>query len=143
MLMVLSRYVDSSVYLRALLGQPGAMTLDHGVPTYTSAITRLEARRLLFRLRGKGKLSDAELTRHLAELDAELQNAMIVPCDQAILDRAAIPMESPLGALDAIHLASALQARESSGAPLRLMTHNVELAIAARTAGLAAVTQAP
>jgi predicted nucleic acid-binding protein len=143
MLMVVSRYVDSSVYLRALLGQPGAMTLAPGMPTYTSAITRLEARRLLFRLHGKGKLNEAELAAHLAALDGVLQNATIVPCDQAILDRAGIPLDSPLGALDAIHLASALQAQETSGAPLRVMTHNVELAIAARAAGLLAVTQTP
>jgi len=141
MLMGVSRYVDSSVYLRVLLGQPGAMTLEAGVATYTSAITRLEARRLLFRLHGKGKLNDAELAGHLASLDALLQNATIGPCDQAILDRAGIALESPLGALDAIHLASALQAQERNGAPLRLMTHNVELAIAARAAGLLAVTQ--
>jgi predicted nucleic acid-binding protein len=136
-----SRYVDSSVYLRALLGQPGAMTLDHFTPAFTSAITRLEMRRLLFRLHNKGKLNDAELARHLAELQEALRNATIVPCDQAILNRAGIPLESPLGALDAIHLASALQAQERNGVPLRLMTHNVELAIAARAAGLEAVTQ--
>jgi predicted nucleic acid-binding protein len=141
MLMVLSHYVDSSVHLRILLGQPGAMILEQGVPTYTSAITRLEARRLLFRLHGKGKLNDGELARHLATLDALLHNATIVPCDQAILDRAAVPLQSPLGALDAIHLASALHAQERIGSPLRLMTHNVELAIAARAAGLLAVTQ--
>src|ERR1022692_4685872 len=135
MLMLVSRYVDSSVYLRALLGQPGAMTLEHGVATYTSVITRLEARRLLFRLHGKSKLSDAELAAHLTALDATLQNATIVPCDQAILDRAGIPLAEPLGALDAIHLASALQAQQMSGAPLRLFTHSVELAIAARAAG--------
>jgi predicted nucleic acid-binding protein len=139
----LSRYVDSSVYLRVLLGQPGAMTLELGVPTYTSAITRLEARRLLFRLHGKGKLNDTELSRHLATLEVALQNTTIVPCDQAILDRASIPLAEPLGALDAIHLASALQAQQTCGAPLRLFTHNVELAIAARSAGLLAVTQTP
>jgi predicted nucleic acid-binding protein len=137
----LSRYVDSSVYLRVLLGQPGAMTLEPGVPTFTSAITRLEARRLLFRLHGKGKLTDAELAAHLTSLDAELRNATIVPCDPAILDRAGVALTSPLGALDAIHLASALTAQETSGVPLRLLTHNVELAIAARAAGLLAVTQ--
>jgi predicted nucleic acid-binding protein len=138
---IVSRYVDSSVYLRVLLGQPRAMTLDPGIVTYTSAITRLEARRLLFRLHGKGKLSDTELAGHLVSLDAALLDVTIVPCDQAILDRAGIPLTSPLGALDAIHLASALLAQETSSTPLRLLTHNVELAIAARAAGLLAVTQ--
>jgi predicted nucleic acid-binding protein len=117
------------------------MTLEPGVPTYTSAITRLEARRLLFRLHGKGKLNDTELAAHLTALDEVLQDATIVPCDQAILDHAGIPRQSPLGALDAIHLASALQVQQVSGVSLCLFTHNVELAIAARAAGLLAVTQ--
>jgi predicted nucleic acid-binding protein len=139
----LSRYVDSSVYLRVLLGQPGAMRLERGASTFTSAITRLEARRLLFRLHGKGKFGDAELATHLAALDAALQIATIVPCDQAILDRAGIPLAEPLGALDAIHLASALQAQQMSSDRLSLFTHSIELAIAARAAGLLAVTQTP
>lgn len=133
-------YVDSSVYLRILLGQPGALTLASDASLCTSSITRLEARRLLYRLHSKGKLGVADLAARLAGLDTALARTTIIPCDQEILDRAGVPLAEPLGAMDAIHLASALQAQETHAAPVRLMTHSVELAIAARAAGLRAVT---
>jgi len=138
MLTILRIYVDSSVYLRVLLGQPGAMTLRADDEACTSAITRTEARRLLFRLRSKDKLDDASLALKLAELDTTLSRTEMIAVDSAILERASGPLESPLGALDAIHLASALRAREQG--PVRLITHNIELAIAARAAGLDVVS---
>ena len=105
----------------------------------TSAITRTEARRLLYRLRSKDKLDDGALANKLAELDAILSRVEVIPCDAAIIARAAEPVASPLGALDAIHLASALRAREVHG-PVRLVTHNIELAIAARAEKLEVVS---
>jgi predicted nucleic acid-binding protein len=136
-----SRYVDSSVYLRVLMSHAGAMTLPADGDWYTSVLTRVEGRRMLYRLHGKGKFDDAELARLLAALDALLASIKIVPCDQTILDRSGDPMNAPLGSLDAIHLASALQVQSAVGEKVRLYTHNVELAIAARAAGLEPVTQ--
>ena len=120
------------MYLRVLLGQPGAMTLSFELPC-TSAITRTEARRLLYRL------DDAALEMKLAGLDRTLSQVEVIPCDAAIIERAAGPIASPLGALDAIHLASALRARELHG-PVRVVTHNIELAIAARAEKLDVVS---
>ena len=134
-------YVDSSVYLRILLAQPGAMILPAGLAQCTGSITRLEISRLLYRLLSKGKLAEAELRRAFQALDALLSGVSIVPCDSAILESAAAPLAEPLGALDAIHLAGALRAKHSQGQPVRLRTHSVELAIAARAAGLEAITQ--
>ena len=131
-------YVDSSVYLRVLLGQPGAFTLAFE-NACTSAITRTEARRLLYRLRSKDKLDDPALATKLSALDAMLSRVEIIPCDAAIIERAAGTIAAPLGALDAIHLASALRARESHAA-IRVVTHNIELAIAARAEKLEVVT---
>ncbi len=137
----MSRYVDSSVYLRVLMGHTGAMTLPAEGDWYTSVLTRVEGRRMLYRLQGKGKFDDAELTRLLAALDALLEKIKIVPCDQAIFDRAGDPMNAPLGSLDAIHLASALRVQETLQQKVELYTYNIELAIAARAAGLQPVTQ--
>ena len=122
--------MDSSVYLRILLSHPGAVRLPEGATQFTSAITRVEIRRVLFRLRARGKLSAEELETKLAECDALLSACRVVPCDQSIVERAGEPLASPLGSLDAIHLASAL----SAGAAL--VTHNVELRIAARACHL-------
>ena len=138
MLSILRTYVDSSVYLRILLGQPGAMRLSDADTACTSAITSTEGRRLLYRLRSKDKLDNASLASRLAEFEALLKLVEIVEIDAAILERAAMPFASPLGALDAIHLASALRANEQG--PVRLLTHNIELAIAARAAKLDVVS---
>ena len=124
-------YADSSVYLRILVGHPGAAGSAPGEAMCTSAITRTEGRRMLYRLHSKSKLDDASLDEKLRELDALLAGVAVIPCDDAVLERASHPMRSPIGSLDAIHLASALAVGAS-----RLMTHNVELAIAARAAGL-------
>lgn len=58
----------------------------------------------------------------------------IVPIDHAVLTRAADPFPTTLGSLDAVHLASAVIAREQVP-DLQLATHDAELAIAARAVG--------
>src|SRR5437016_2529704 len=103
------RHQDSSVYLRILLEQPGAMELPANAGIHTSAVTRTEARRLLYRLHEKAKLTREELESKLIALDQALSSAEIIPCDTAILAAAEGPLPAPLGALDAIHLASALR----------------------------------
>ncbi|MGH7527943.1 MAG: type II toxin-antitoxin system VapC family toxin, partial [Gemmatimonadales bacterium] len=53
-----------------------------------------------------------------------------------VLRRAADPFPTPLGTLDALHLATALAWREVHGAALVLATHDVELGLAAAACGL-------
>src|SRR2546423_1688296 len=96
---------------------------------FTSSITRLESRRLLYRLHAKGKLNDADLASKLSDLDGALSRATIVACDQSILDRAGVSFVESIGALDAIHLASALQVQEAQRTVVCVLTHSVELAI--------------
>jgi len=59
-----------------------------------------------------------------------------VPLSRAVLNRAADPFPTVLGTLDAIHLASALLWIEEKGEALTLVTHDQQLAIAARACGL-------
>jgi len=54
-----------------------------------------------------------------------------------VLARAAQPLPTELGTLDAIHLATALLWREHSGADIVMATHDLSLATAARACGLA------
>jgi hypothetical protein len=63
----------------------------------------------------------------------------IVEINSVILDRAAQPMPTELGTLDAIHLATALLWRESTGAALVMATHDGALALGAQAHGLAVV----
>jgi hypothetical protein len=52
-----------------------------------------------------------------------------------VLRRASEPFPTPLGALDAIHLSTALLWRDGTGAPLTMTTHERPLATAARASG--------
>jgi len=63
----------------------------------------------------------------------------IVEIDMVVLDRAAQPMPTELGTLDAIHLATALLWKESTRAGLVMATHDAALALAAKAHGLAVV----
>jgi hypothetical protein len=58
----------------------------------------------------------------------------LVALEGVVLERAAEPFPTMLGSLDAIHLASAVLAREEFD-DLVLATHDDELAIAARALG--------
>jgi hypothetical protein len=53
-----------------------------------------------------------------------------------VLDRAAQPMPTELGTLDAIHLASALLWKDTTGIDLVMATHDRALGLAAQAHGL-------
>jgi hypothetical protein len=59
-----------------------------------------------------------------------------VEIESSVLDRAAQPMPTELGTLDAIHLASALMWRDAFGTELTMATHDKALALAAQAHGL-------
>jgi len=67
----------------------------------------------------------------------ELLAAMeIVEPTRPVLGRAAQPLPTRLGTLDAIHLATALLWRDHAGADLVMATHDGALGLAARASGL-------
>ena len=53
-----------------------------------------------------------------------------------MLRRASEPFPTPVGTLDAIHLATALQVRDSQGLQVVVATHDHQLTRAARAVGL-------
>jgi hypothetical protein len=57
----------------------------------------------------------------------------------SVLDRAAQPMPTELGTLDAIHLASALLWKEALGVDPVMATHDKAVALAAQAHGLKVV----
>ena len=63
----------------------------------------------------------------------------LVEIDAGVLDRAAQPMPTEPGTLDAIHLASALLWKEVAREELVMATHDRALAIAAEACGLPVV----
>ena len=65
-----------------------------------------------------------------------LRSSELVDISRSILQRAAQPMPTTLGTLDAIHLSTALLWQERSGDTLSMATHDYALATAARAHGL-------
>ncbi len=132
-------YVDSSVLLRMVMRQPGALrewrTIDRGV---ASALVEVECLRTLDRLRLRARLRDLEVASRRATVFRLLESMEVVE-DRPVLARAAQPLPTELGTLDAIHLATALLWRESMDADLVMATHDVALALAARSFGLRVV----
>lgn len=130
-------YLDSSVLLRFVLGEPGRLaeweTIDSGV---TSALAEVECLRTLDRLRLRGVLSDPELAAARRAVWQVLEALELVQLAPPVLRRAADPFPTPLGTLDALHLATALAWREERGSVLVLATHDAELGLAAAACGL-------
>ena len=130
-------YVDSSVLLRVALGQPNALPewrqVERGV---SSALTSTESLRTLDHLRIRAGLSDIEVARRRSTILALLDSLELIEIDSAVLDRAAQPMPTELGTLDAIHLASVLLWRDSVGIDPVVATHDGALGLAAQAHGL-------
>jgi predicted nucleic acid-binding protein len=129
-------YVDSSVLLRVVFGQADALPgwSDLG-PAIASELIVLECSRALDRLRLRGRITDddvATLHQATAGLLAAIEQ---VDLTRAVLRRAAEPMPTELGALDAVHLATALLWRSKHGGPEAFATHDRALGLAARASG--------
>jgi predicted nucleic acid-binding protein len=133
-------YVDASVLLRVALRQPDALPewrrIERGV---SSALAATECLRSLDRLRLRVGLADEEVATRRATILQLVASLELVDVDAVVLDRAAQPMPTELGTLDAIHLATALLWREMARANPVMATHDSALGIAARAHGLRVV----
>jgi uncharacterized protein len=133
-------YVDASVLLRLALGQPDALPewsrIQRGV---SNALISTESLRTLDRLRLRVKLDDAEVARRRAKILELIASLVIVEIDATVLNRAAQPMPTELGTLDAIHLASALLWKEMMREEILVATHDTALAVASHAHGLAVI----
>ena len=130
-------YVDASVLLRVAFGQPDVLPewslIQQGV---SSALVTTESLRTLDRLRLRVKLADAEVATRRATILELIASLELVEIDTVVLSRAAQPMPTELGTLDAIHLATALLWKEMTGASLVVATHDAALAVGAQAHGL-------
>lgn len=128
-------YVDSSVLLRVVLGEAGRLRIWPQITdAVASDLVRVECLRTIDRARIRLDLDDEDVADRRAAVLEALETFNVVPIGQRVLERAAEPFPTMLGSLDAIHLASALLAREIFDG-LSLATHDRELALAARAVG--------
>jgi predicted nucleic acid-binding protein len=128
-------YVDSSVLLRIVLGEPDGLEIW---PTITNPVSseliRLECLRTIDRARHRLGLDDRRIAGYRADVLEAIDAFSLVALDSVVLERAAEPFPTALGSLDAIHLASALLVRDRIGG-LAFATHDDELGTAARSTG--------
>ncbi len=133
----MTTYLDSSIILRIILGQANAIrewrSITQGV---ASALVEVECLRTLDRLRLVEGLKDAEIAARRETVFRLLEAVEVVELTRPILSRAAQPLPTALGTLDAIHLATALLWKERTGADLVMATHDEGLATASRATGL-------
>jgi predicted nucleic acid-binding protein len=130
-------YVDASVLLRVALRQPDALPewqeIQQGV---SRTLVMTESLRTLDRLRLRANFSDAEVASRRATILELIASLELVEIDAVVLDRAAQPMPTELGTLDAIYLATALLWKEMTRAELVMATHDGALALGAQAHGL-------
>ncbi|MDJ0762284.1 MAG: type II toxin-antitoxin system VapC family toxin [Myxococcota bacterium] len=129
-------YIDTSVLLRIVLGEPNRLrewhTITYGV---SSALIEVECLRTLDRLRVRGALDEDRLAKRRERVFYALETLEIIEVSKPILSRASSPFPTSLGTLDAIHLATAIAYRDIRGLEVAVLTHDKELAMAARSVG--------
>lgn len=128
-------YVDSSVLLRVVLGEPRRLRAWSKITNpVSSELIRLECLRTIDRARIRLALADEDVARYRAEVLETVEAFHLVGLNPSVLERAAEPFPTTIGSVDAIHLASALLVRRQFEG-LDLATHDDELATAGRAVG--------
>jgi predicted nucleic acid-binding protein len=127
-------YLDSSVVLGRLQREPAPIVRwarwEH---VYSSELLRVEVLRSIDRNRLKGALTDKDVAELITNAHAIFDAIEFVALSQPILNRASQSFLTPLGTLGALHLATALRLAEFGAIELTFLTHDSELATAARS----------
>lgn len=132
----MTAYIDTSALLRLVLREPGALDdLRSCDALVSSELIAVESSRTIDRLRLQGALTLEEAAARRRTVTEWLEAIDLVLVRPPVLSRASDPLPTPLGTLDAIHLATALIWRERMGALPATATHDTALGLAARTFG--------
>ncbi len=130
-------YLDSSALLRLVLREAGSLEEIRSADALVSSeLLAVECPRTIDRLRLQGALSLEEAVAMRNATAEWIEAVDLVLLQRPVLSRAADPLPTPLGTLDAIHLATALLWREQTGLDPVVATHDAALALAARAFGL-------
>ncbi len=130
-------YVDSSVLLRKLFREPTPLakwsSIEHA---YASRLLVVEVSRVIDRCRLTGRLDDESVAQLHEERVRLMQSIDFVELNDILLERAALSMPTVIGTLDALHLVTALEVKRLLAPKIVLLTHDEQLARAARASGL-------
>jgi predicted nucleic acid-binding protein len=133
-------YVDSSVLCRVVMRQPNRLQeLETCSQRLTSLLTQLECLRAIDKARLDEGLDDDEILARRLVLFEQLRRMDRVAVARSLLDRAGSSFPLPVKALDAIHLATAMQLRERRYRELVFATHDLQQGRAALALGFEVV----
>jgi predicted nucleic acid-binding protein len=128
-------YLDASVVIRKIQREAGSLReWGQWERAYSSELLRVEVLRTIDRTRLRGALTDGEVADVVEKARAIFDGLELLVLTKSILKRASQSLLTPLGTLDALHLATALLLVESSDVEMTFLTHDIELATAARSA---------
>ena len=132
----MTTYIDTSALLRLVLREAGALTQLRSCDALVSSeIIVVESRRTIDRLRLQGALTIEEAAERLKVVADWLEAIDLVLLRPPVLSRAGDPLPTPLGTLDAVHLATALIWRDRMSPLTAIATHDNALGLAARAFG--------
>jgi predicted nucleic acid-binding protein len=133
-------YVDSSVLIRKLFSEPGALKEWFKITvSFSSRILKLECLRTYDRWKVRGQAPPHEIAAKHSELGELMRSVSLLPLTARVLEQAEQPCPVSLASLDAIHLATALFWREKHGDDFFFATHDQELGLAAKAYGLTVI----
>jgi predicted nucleic acid-binding protein len=131
-------YLDSSVVLRRLQRETGpVLTWAQWEHAYSSVLLRVEVLRTIDRNRLRGAVTDNDVAELITKAYAIFDVIEFVALGEVILNRASQSFRTALGTLDALHLSTALSLAEAASLDLTFLTHDSELAVAARSVNFA------
>lgn len=112
-------YAESSAVLAWLLtecpGEAVREALERAEIVFASDLTLIECDRMLIRAAHLGEISEASAADRRARLNLAAAHWALLPMSDDVVIRARRPFpEEPLRTLDALHLASALVARQAA-----------------------------
>jgi len=133
-------YFDTSVLAKRYLAEGGsavARSLLRRRPCLSSALAPVELVSALSRRRAAGDLDDRDYSAILARVADDRARWHLVEVTGTVLDRAEdLVRHTPIRALDAVHLASALVAQMASGRRVSFVTADEGQRVAADRLGL-------
>ena len=134
-------YLDTSALVKLYVREQGSARVRRALTKAdqigTSRVAHPEARAAFARRAREGSLGARALRRAVAALEADLPSLVVVACGASLARRAGeLAERRALRGFDAIHLASALDLRDLSGAEVRFMAFDERLNGAAKDEGL-------
>lgn len=128
-------YLDTSAFLRATLEAGTTPAIETQIATagtlITSRLTLVESSRALIRARETRRISELVRADVQRQLDQVWARCNIWEVTRAICERAAVVAPSTgLRTLDALHLATFLEARRRLGADIELITADERMRVA-------------